>query len=139
MTTLISYTQQRRTRETAAVPASRQCRASVRAGGDPSCCWPLRWPLNPDAGGVRRRRPAADVVEHLTSTYKSDGTPKGTIFVNGEPVKELKGVYGLDALRFLASALGVDCPDAIGHGFESRNIQAALNRHFKATTPHRAT
>lgn len=75
------------------------------------------------------------VVEHLTATYRSDGTPKGTIFVDGEPVKELRGVYGLDVLRFFASALGVEYRDAIGRGFEAQNIQTALRRHFEAGSP----
>ena len=74
----------------------------------------------------------APVVEHLTVTHRSDGTPKGTIFVDGQPMKELQGVYGLHALRFLASALGVEYRDAIGRGFEAQNIQAALHLHLKA-------
>jgi acyl CoA:acetate/3-ketoacid CoA transferase len=73
--------------------------------------------------------PAA-VIHHLTRTYKSDGSPKGTIFVQGEPVKELSGVYGLDMLRFLASALGVEYAPALGRGLEARRIQAALHQHF---------
>lgn len=73
------------------------------------------------------------VVEHLTTTHRSDGTPKGTIFVAGRAVKELGGVYGLDALRFFASALGVEYRDAIGRGFEAQNIQTALHEHFRAT------
>lgn len=75
--------------------------------------------------------PAA-VVESLTSVYRSDGTPKGTIFVDRQPVEELKGVYGLHALRFLAEALGVEYRDAIGRGFEAQNIQQALQQHFQA-------
>ena len=47
------------------------------------------------------------VVDHFTRKHGSDGSPKGTIFVQGQPVKELAGVYGLDLLRFLASALAV--------------------------------
>jgi hypothetical protein len=43
----------------------------------------------------------AEVVEHLTRTHRSDGTPKGTLFVGGQSVEALRGVYGLDALRFL--------------------------------------
>ncbi len=73
----------------------------------------------------------ADVVEYLTRSYKSDGSPKGTIFVAGRPVKELKGVYGLDVLRFLASALGVEYRSAIGRGFEAQNIQQALRQHLQ--------
>ncbi len=70
-----------------------------------------------------------DVVEHLTRTHGSDGSPKGTIFVKGEPVKELAGVYGLDMLRFLADALGVKYTPAMGRGFEAQNICAALKQY----------
>lgn len=77
----------------------------------------------------------APVVTHLTRTYRSDGSPKGTLFVNGEPVAELAGVYGLDLLRFLAGALDVEYARALGRGFEARNIQDALRRHFAPTPP----
>lgn len=77
--------------------------------------------------------PAA-VVEHVTRRYTSDGSPKGTIFVHGEPVPELRGVYGLDLLRFLADALGVTYRSAIGRGFEAQNIQSALHAHFAGNT-----
>jgi len=87
--------------------------------------------LKPEALADAGLPPA--VVEHLTTTHRSDGTPKGTIFVAGQPVAELRGVYGLDALRFLAAALGVEYRDAIGRGFEAQNIQAALRRHLGET------
>ena len=73
-----------------------------------------------------------ELVEHLTRTYKSDGSPKGSIFVGGKPVKSLEGIYGLDALRFFALALGVKYKDAIGRGFEASNIHVALREHFAA-------
>lgn len=74
----------------------------------------------------------APVVAHLTRTYTSDpSSPKGTLFVDGQPVQDLTGVYGLDLLRFLAGALGVDYARAFGRGTEARNIQAALREHFK--------
>jgi hypothetical protein len=78
--------------------------------------------------------PAA-VVEHLTATHRSDGTPKGTLFVAGQPVAELRGVYGLDALRFLAAALGVEYRRALGRGFEAANIRDALRRHVSPAGP----
>jgi len=70
------------------------------------------------------------VVEYLTHTHQSDGSPKGTIFTDGQPVEELRGIYGLDALRFFASALGVEYRRAMGRGFEAANIQIALRQHF---------
>ena len=77
------------------------------------------------------------MTRHLTRTYKSDGSPKGSIFVDGKSVKSLEGIYGLDALRFFASALDVKYKDAIGRGFEASNIHVALRPHFAATTPER--
>jgi hypothetical protein len=80
----------------------------------------------------------SDVVTHLTRTHKSDGSPKGSIFVRGHAVKSLEGIYGLDALRFFASALDVKYKDAIGRGFEASNIHVALREHFARlgiTTP----
>ena len=77
----------------------------------------------------------AEVVAHMTITYHSDGTPKGTISVKGQAVKELTGVYGLDLLRLLAQALGVTYARAIGRGFEAGNIQTALHQHFKKPKP----
>lgn len=79
------------------------------------------------------------VVAHLTREYQSDGSPKGTLFVHGQAVKALTGVYGLEMLRFLASVLNVEYRGALGRGFEAQNILAALHQHFQktaaATTP----
>ena len=74
----------------------------------------------------------ANVVAHLTRTYKSDlSSPKSALFVKGTPVKELTGIYGLEMLRFLAGALGVEYTPALGRGTEARNIQCALHGHYK--------
>ena len=70
------------------------------------------------------------VVEYLTRRYRSDGSLKGTLFVNGAAVKELTGVYGLEVLRFLAHALGVSYRPAMGRGFEAQNIRSALQAHL---------
>ena len=74
-----------------------------------------------------------EVVDYVTHTHGSDGSPKGTIFVEGEPVKALTGVYGLDLLRFLANALDIEYRRAMGRGFEAQNIQAALKQHCEST------
>lgn len=71
-----------------------------------------------------------EVVSYLTRSHRSDGTPKGTIFVEGQPVKDLEGIYGLDLLRLLAEALNITYRSAIGRGFEAQNIQSALRQHF---------
>jgi hypothetical protein len=70
------------------------------------------------------------VVEHMTRMYRSDGSPKGTIFVAGKRVKQLRGIYGLAMLRFLASTLEVEYRESFGRGTEARNIQASLHQHF---------
>ena len=71
-----------------------------------------------------------EVVELHTRNYNSDGSHKGTIFVEGEPVEKLLGVYGLDLLKFVASALRIDYPSALGRGSQARKIQMALRQHF---------
>ena len=74
----------------------------------------------------------AEVVAHLTRRHKSDlSDPKATLIVDGEAVKELSGVYGLELLQFLATALGVGFTRALGRGREACNIQAALHEHFQ--------
>jgi hypothetical protein len=82
------------------------------------------------------------LVEHLSHTHSSDGTPKGTIFVDGQPVPEVQGVYGLDLLRFIASALDVDYPSCLGRGFQASAIRESLCRHFAdrptSTAPERS-
>jgi hypothetical protein len=70
------------------------------------------------------------VVTHMTRVYHSDGSPKGTIFVRGRPVKQLEGVCGLHLLRFLAEALDVQYTRAFGRGTEAARIRQALHEHF---------
>lgn len=75
----------------------------------------------------------ADVVEQVTVTHQSDGTPKGTLYVDGQPVKQVAGVYGLDMLEFMASALGVKYRQCMGRGFQASAIREALNQHVNAS------
>jgi hypothetical protein len=72
-----------------------------------------------------------DVVAYVTRTHSSDGSPKGTVYVHGQAVEQLDGVYGLDLLRLLASALGVTYPQKLGRGSQAREIQLALRCHFQ--------
>ena len=72
----------------------------------------------------------AEAVGYFTETLKPDGTPKGTIFVKGQPVDSLDGVYGLRLLEAIASALNVTYPSFIGRGYQARAIQAALRQHL---------
>lgn len=69
---------------------------------------------------------AEETVSYFTETLRSDGTPKGTIFVDGKPVDSLDGVYGLRLLEAIASALNVTYPSFMGRGYQARAIQAAL-------------
>lgn len=73
-----------------------------------------------------------EIVNHLTANYtSSDGDPKYTIYVKGIAVKQLKGVYGLDVLRFIASALNVEYEGKFGRGSQAHAIQQALYAHFR--------
>ena len=73
----------------------------------------------------------AEAVGYFTETLKSDGTPKGTIFVDGQPVESLDGVYGLRLLEAIASALDVTYPSCMGRGYQARAIQAALRQYLR--------
>jgi len=79
---------------------------------------------------VREAGLPESVVQLVTRKHRSDGTPKGTIFVDGLPVESLVGIHGLELLGFLADALRIDYPRAIGRGFQAAHIQQALRRHF---------
>ncbi|MGB0766268.1 MAG: hypothetical protein ACPGYV_01005 [Phycisphaeraceae bacterium] len=70
-------------------------------------------------------------VSYFTETLKSDGTPKGTIFVDGQPVDSLEGVYGLRLLEAIASALDVTYPSFMGRGYQARAIQETLRAHLQ--------
>lgn len=74
---------------------------------------------------------AAQAVEYFTETLRSDGTPKGTIFVEGKPVDELAGVHGLRLLEAIAHALGVTYQPFMGRGYQAQAIHAALRIHLR--------
>jgi len=70
---------------------------------------------------------AQEWVKPLLRTYKSDGTPKGSITSDsGKSVKAIEGVYSLDLLRAVGDALGVTWQEAFGRGTEARRITAAI-------------
>ena len=79
------------------------------------------------AAGLDRR-----IVEHYTDTLRSDGSPKGSIFVDGKPVDELRGVYSLTLLEGIARARGVAYPASLGRGSQARAIKSALQVHLNA-------
>lgn len=70
-------------------------------------------------------------VSYFTETLKSNGIHKGTIFVKGQPVDSLDGVYGLRLLEAIAGALNVTYPSFMGRGYQARAIQAALRTHLQ--------
>lgn len=70
-----------------------------------------------------------DVCERLSETFKSDpNTPGGMIYVDGEPVAELRGVLGLDVLAWLAQEAGADTSGvvAFGRGTRAEQFKAAI-------------
>lgn len=52
----------------------------------------------------------------LVRTHRSDGTPKGSIFVNGTLVSEMDGVYNLEFLEWLRRELGLRASSMLGRG-----------------------
>jgi len=68
-------------------------------------------------------------VSHIEETFKSDFSDhKSTLFVDGQPVEELKGVYNLTFLYWLANEIKVDHSggDYMGRGFQARAIVRAI-------------
>jgi len=68
----------------------------------------------------------AEVADQLTVVHRSDGTPKGTLYRNGQPASAIEGVYGLHLLEFLAGALGVEYRRCLGRGSQACAIQQAI-------------
>lgn len=69
----------------------------------------------------------------LVRTFISDGTHKGTIFKDGEPVKELRNVvYNLSFLEELARMAGIAPSTMGGRGFAAQDLCERL--HEWATT-----
>lgn len=69
-------------------------------------------------------------VSHLVKTFKSDFSDhKSTLFVNGEPVEELKGIYNLSFLYWLAGEIGLTSDDYGsygGRGFQAQAIERSI-------------
>ena len=69
-------------------------------------------------------------VSHLVQTFKSDFSDhKSTIFVNGEAVEELKGIYNLSFLHWLATEIGLTSDDYgsyTGRGFQAQAMERAI-------------
>ena len=68
-------------------------------------------------------------VSHLEETFESDfSSHKSTLFVNGQPVEQLKAVYNLTFLYWLANEIKVDhdAGQYGGRGFQARAIVRAI-------------
>jgi hypothetical protein len=78
----------------------------------------------------------AEVVAHLTRIHRSDGSPKGTVFVQGRVMAQVEGVYGLHLLQFMAAALDVTYRACFGRGSQACAIREALQAHFGAMDRH---
>ena len=80
-----------------------------------------------------------DIVSQFTMTYNSSADdPKYMITSNdtGQVVPSMRGVYGLDLLRGIASALGVRPSIALGRGTEARDLTARIRAHLATPTPN---
>lgn len=74
-----------------------------------------------------------ELVAAHTRVFKSDfNDPKSTIFDNktGKPVKEMKGVYGLEVLDDIVRQLNLPCKDFFGRGSQAREYQRVITEHF---------
>lgn len=68
----------------------------------------------------------AELVERLTYTHKSDGSPKGTIFnEQGQALLHLKGIHTLSFLDALGRVFGVSS-SKMGRGFQARELSEGL-------------
>jgi hypothetical protein len=68
---------------------------------------------------------SAETLEEagLITVHRSNmDSPKGTIFVNGEPVEELKGVYNLNFLEWIRQELDLSHAVSNGRGFRAQEI-----------------
>lgn len=77
----------------------------------------------------------------FATTYKSDGTPKGTIFdPQGNIVESMQAVYSLALLQGVALRLDLRWEGKLGRGFEARAVSDALRAWLAAQdTPSAST
>lgn len=68
-----------------------------------------------------------EFVDKWTREHKSDSSsPKSTIYFEGQVVRSLEGVYGLQLLYDIASILQLDYPTAMGRGTQAMLIIKAI-------------
>lgn len=74
--------------------------------------------------------PPAIVAQH-TECYESNlSDPKSTIFVDGKPVNQCLGVYGLPLIETICEDLGVEYAMKMGRGFQASACRDAIRKHF---------
>lgn len=69
-------------------------------------------------------------LSHLEFTHRSDGSHKGSIYVNGEMVEELTGIYNLTFLEWLGGQCGLSWRDwgsYGGRGFQAQAIERTIH------------
>lgn len=75
----------------------------------------------------------ATLVKRVTTTYKSDGTYKGSIFdAEGQVIPETRAVYSLSLYRHINSDLGLPGSRMMGRGFEARELHGQIEDALKA-------
>lgn len=80
------------------------------------------------------------LVDKYTETLESDfSDPKSTIFgENGEPIAELRGVYGYRVLQRIVGELNLQAGNYLGRGFQAnawkRAISEYVDEHNAAST-----
>ncbi|MCK5600922.1 hypothetical protein KAR91_03575 [Candidatus Pacearchaeota archaeon] len=72
-----------------------------------------------------------DYAEKFVRNFKSDGTPKGTIFRDGKVVAELNGIYNLQFVQGLCRTLDISYASKMGRGFQARECVRALQEAVK--------
>jgi hypothetical protein len=95
-------------------------------GGDGHTIW--------DADADCFKEMPKDLMDRMTVVHKSDGTHKGSIFVGGKLVEELRGVNGLRLLWALASTVGADtkkAADKMGRGFQAHELTVAIKQKLR--------
>ena len=70
------------------------------------------------------------MVAELTDTFESNPQRhKQTLFVDGKPVNQVRGVYALQLLWKLAESVNADTTEAgkkFGRGFQANELKAAI-------------
>jgi hypothetical protein len=97
-------------------------------GGDGHTIW--------DAPAIAKEQGLPEgVFDRWTKDHASDdndGSGKGVITAKGgEVVEAMKGMYGLQFLKYVAYELGVDYMDYYGRGSQAREITAQLRKYLK--------